>query len=451
MRVYKPTYTYKEKGKRKTKKISKWWIELRDHIGVIRRFPAFTDKGESEKVGRKIEKLVICNLNHEPPDRILSEWLEHIPEKLWDKLVQFGLLDSRRAAASKSLLGHLKDFEISLLAKGGTEKHAKQTTSRIKRVLEECGFVNWSDITASRVLQQIVKLRKYVNVVIVKKVNGKKVKQKELKDNGQISSKTANYYLKSMKQFCRWMVNDRRASESPVEHLQSINDIDIRHGRRALETDELRRLLETTLAQPKRFGMTGRERAILYRLAAETGLRRNEIKSLKKSSFNFSNCTVSVEIAYTKNKKTTVLPLRKATSAELQEFLAKKMPNAEAFKVPEKTADMMKEDLAAAKIPYVDDAGLFADFHALRHVTGSLLAKAGIHPKVSQSLMRHSDINLTMSRYTHIFRGQESEAVEKLPDLSLPSQQKQQALATGTDGKNDLSQNLSELAGQKRI
>ena len=61
--------------------------------------------------------------------------------------------------------------------------------------------------------------------------------------------------------------------------------------------------------------MTGRERAILYRLAAETGLRRNEIKSLRKSSFNFSNYTVSIEIAYTKNKKTNVLPLRKATYA----------------------------------------------------------------------------------------------------------------------------------------
>jgi hypothetical protein len=45
--------------------------------------------------------------------------------------------------------------------------------------------------------------------------------------------------------------------------------------------------------------------------------------------------------------------------------------------------------------------------------------------------MRHSDINLTMSRYTHTLRGQESEAVESLPDLSLPS--KQTRKATGTD------------------
>ena len=85
----------------------------------------------------------------------------------------------------------------------------------------------------------------------------------------------------------------------------------------------------------------------------------------------------------------------------------------------------------ATNIPYVDDAGRYADFHSLRHSTGSLLAASGAHPKVVQSIMRHSDINLTMSRYTHIFRGQESKAIAGLPNLSLPSKKNQKA--TGTD------------------
>ena len=51
-----------------------------------------------------------------------------------------------------------------------------------------------------------------------------------------------------------------------------------------------------------------------------------------------------------------------------------------------------------------------------------------------------------MSLYTHVFRGQESEAVAKLPDLSLPSKEKQQAVDTGTDdGKN-----LALLDGKPR-
>jgi len=38
--------------------------------------------------------------------------------------------------------------------------------------------------------------------------------------------------------------------------------------------------------------------------------------------------------------------------------------------------------------------------------------------------MRHSDINLTMSLYTHTLRDQESKAIAKLPDLSQLSKQR---------------------------
>ncbi|MHC4679673.1 MAG: hypothetical protein ACYTEK_13330 [Planctomycetota bacterium] len=77
-------------------------------------------------------------------------------------------------------------------------------------------------------------------------------------------------------------------------------------------------------------------------------------------------------------------------------------------------------------------SGLYLDFHAQRDQTGTLLAASGTHPKVAQSIMRHSDINLTMSRYTHILTDQEARAVENLPDLSRPSRQR--TTATGTNG-----------------
>ena len=249
------------------------------------------------------------------------------------------------------------------------------------------------------------------------------------------------------------MVLNRRASESPLEYLQPINDkIDIRHPRRALEIDQVRHLLEMTRTQSTRFGMSGPERAMLYRLAVETGLRANELRSLKKTSFNFVDLTVSVEAGYTKSKKEkAVLPLRKDTAVILQQFLANKLSRTKAFKVPIKTADMIKVDLAAANIPYVDGDGRYADFHSLRHTMGTWLAACGVHPKVAQIIMRHSDINLTMSRYTHIFRGQEAEAINKLPDLSFPSQEAQKSAATGTDGKSVLPENLPFFRIQERI
>ena len=36
---------------------------------------------------------------------------------------------------------------------------------------------------------------------------------------------TANFYLQAAKQFCKWMVRERRASESPLAHLPLLKSI----------------------------------------------------------------------------------------------------------------------------------------------------------------------------------------------------------------------------------
>ncbi len=50
--------------------------------------------------------------------------------------------------------------------------------------------------------------------------------------------------------------------------------------RRALNVEEIGALLAATAAEPERFTMTGPRRALLYRLAIETGLRTSELDSL---------------------------------------------------------------------------------------------------------------------------------------------------------------------------
>ena len=390
-------------GKKVVRQSQKYYTRLTDADGIKRTIPLFRDKTASQQRAAQLQKEI--------------------------ELARAGVVDRYKEHRKKPLAEHIEDFHQSLLAKGGTVKNAKQVKSRVKRVFDECKFTFWNDIQASKVQYTISGLRKYVKT------------KAGLKDLGEISAQTYNFYLKAVKQFCKWIVQDGRASESPVEHLRTINvRTDRRHDRRALEADEIRRLLEATKAAPKRFGMTGYERALLYRFAAYTGLRANEIRNLTVSSFDFDNCTTSVKAAYSKRRREDILPLRKDIAAELQSFVVGKLPTVQVFKVPDKTADMLQADLEAAKIPYVDDAGRYADFHALRHSTGSLLAASGVHPKVAQKIMRHSDINLTMSRYTHTLIGQESEAVAGLPDLSLPSKEKQKAVATGTDNmaiKND--------------
>ena len=72
-----------------------------------------------------------------------------------------------------------------------------------------------------------------------------------------------------------------------------------------------------------------------------------------------------------------------------------------------------------------------------RHSFISNLARAGVTPKVAQDLARHSDINLTMSRYTHTVVEDRARAVATLP--SLMAESNAEALRkTGTDDAETL-------------
>ncbi|MHC4582625.1 MAG: tyrosine-type recombinase/integrase [Planctomycetota bacterium] len=391
--ILRQKYTLKDKNGKTVRKQSQcWYVDYKTADGTRKRVKGFKDKAATAQLAAELERNA--------------------------ELARSGIVDRYAEDRKKPLKKHLEDFHQSLLAKGNTVAHAKQTSSRAGQIISQCKFAMWTDISASKVQRCLADLRN--------------------KENG-LAGGTSNAYLQAIKQFCRWMVQDGRAAESPLMHLRRMNaKVDRRHERRALEPDEVRRLLKATLAAPKRFGMEGYERALLYRVAAETGLRAKELRSLKVSSFDFKACTVRVRCSYTKNRNKAEVSLRPDTAADLQSFFAGRLPDVKAFggthkRLTTTTANMLKADLADAGISYVDDAGLFADFHALRHTTGSLLAASGVHPKVAQSIMRHGDINLTMSLYTHTLRGQESEAVKSLPDLSIPS--KESMRATGTDGK----------------
>ena len=275
-----------------------------------------------------------------------------------------------------------------------------------------------------------------------------------------ISAQTFNFYLQAIKQFCRWMVKDRRAAESPLTHLTGLNvRMDRRHDRRALSVDEMRCLLEAAKVGGDLSGpgwhMTGPERSMLYRLAMETGLRSSELRSLTRASFDLAGDppTVTVEAAYSKRKRRDSQPLRSETVDALRPFLTNLLPTARVFKMPNKqdVAGMLKIDLAAGReawikatsgaddktereksdfLKYRDQQGRYADFHALRHSFITNLGRAGVHFKTAQELARHSVPTLT-ARYTHGFKGDEVAAINALPDLSTPDTAT--VLKTGTD------------------
>lgn len=182
-------------------------------------------------------------------------------------------------------------------------------------------------------------------------------------------------------------------------------------------------------------GVVKPRHALAYRIILATGLRRDEVKQLGWDDIKLNAPMPFIQLRpeTTKAKRADVLPVR----ADLVKLLSESRNDAEdtdrvCRSVP--SMETHKRYLERAGIVYIDDRGRRADFHALRHSFGTMLAKSGVAPRVAMALMRHTDMRLTMNVYTDPRIFDLAGAVEKLPSLPSDSSDAQIALATGADG-----------------
>ena len=52
-------------------------------------------------------------------------------------------------------------------------------------------------------------------------------------------------------------------------------------------------------------------------------------------------------------------------------------------------------------------------FHDLRHSTATILLNMAVNMKVIQELLGHSDVAITLGRYSHLLPSMQKEAVDK--------------------------------------
>jgi integrase len=55
-------------------------------------------------------------------------------------------------------------------------------------------------------------------------------------------------------------------------------------------------------------------------------------------------------------------------------------------------------------------------FHDLRHTCATLLLVEGIHPKIVQELLGHSNVGITLDTYSHVLPGMGEEAAGAMED-----------------------------------
>lgn len=59
-------------------------------------------------------------------------------------------------------------------------------------------------------------------------------------------------------------------------------------------------------------------------------------------------------------------------------------------------------------------------FHDLRHTSATLLLSAGVHPKIVQERLGHSQISVTLDIYSHVLPTMQVEAAGRMEQMLKP-------------------------------
>jgi integrase len=164
--------------------------------------------------------------------------------------------------------------------------------------------------------------------------------------------------------------------------------------------------------------------------AAYTGLRGGELLALRRRDVDLLRSVVHVrralkdvsghlEFGETKNHESRTVSVPRFLRDMLAEHLASPgLPDALVF--PSKTGKPLRHGLftrrhfkrAVRAVLPADKASL--RFHDLRHTCASLSIAAGAHPKLIQTRLGHSSIQITLDRYSHLFPSVEEALAEQL-------------------------------------
>jgi integrase len=299
----------------------------------------------------------------------------------------------------KPLRVHLEDWLKDLEAKKNSEKYISNMGYRIRKIAAECQWVYAQDVTRD----SFSRWRAEQN----------------------LSAKTINDYQDAVCALFSWMNEMERTTENPLKRLSGVVTAgNEKRKRRAFTLPELMRLKE----------VCGR-RWMVYMAAILTGLRRGELSKLVWNDVHLDHDPpyIAVQSSTTKNRKPAFFVLRPDMVEMLKEIRpANAPPMRRVFYRMVPGMDTFKEDLKKAGIAFVDDAGRRADFHAMRHTTGTELAKAGITERTAMEFMRHSDPKLTRKIYTDVTQLPTAGVMHLLPALTEQSPDKENEMRSQT-------------------
>jgi integrase len=352
---------------------------------------------------------------------------KQVAQQKLNKLIQelehesAGLIPAKveREAAQSPLLDLVSEYVKELTVLGRSGDHLRHVDKRLRRLVRECRWTRLADVTPASF-------------------------QTWRKEQAHKAPKTLNEYLATLSAFWTWLRKQSRVSVNPFELVERTDTRGKeRVQRRALSDMEVVELLK----------VAGKNQ-LAYMLPLYAGLRRNEVKTLRWSNLVLgeSGGLLRIHAAVNKNRKEQALPLHQ----ELVKALQQQKPadgKADDLVLVNGVPKMkeVRQDLAKAGIPFLDERGRRMDYHALRTTFITRLSTMKVHPRLAMELARHSDMRLTMKTYTDVGQLPLREVMDTLPGFGSDSRIDSRTLGPTGQTVSPTVPNIGETKSENSI
>ena len=300
-----------------------------------------------------------------------------------------------RALTPGAVVPLIDEFRAHLRDKGTSPAQVDLTVARVGKVLALGEIVTTADLTEDGIRRALARAYEAIN-----------------------ADQTKKHHRAALRQFCRHLTRKRILAGNPMADVGAPRVRRIVHERRAFAAGEIARLHAATRPRPDFRGLSGEQRDLVYTIGLAAGLRASEIAALRPAHLDLGRERPHVHLpgTETKNGEPARVPLPAHLAACLAAYVTRVGPEERLFPgnwAKHKEAGvMLRRDLEAAGVPYKTREG-FGDFHALRHTFITNLIRAGVPPKIVQTLARHSTITLTLDRYTAVEQSELFDAINR--------------------------------------
>ncbi|HVT81948.1 MAG TPA: tyrosine-type recombinase/integrase, partial [Phycisphaerae bacterium] len=317
----------------------RWRIRFRAPSGKVISRVGYTDKRATEQLAAKLEAAAARG-----EELLVDQFADH---------------------NKRPLSRHLEDFLRDLELRGRDDAYRYVLDLRLKKLARECRWTRLCDVTAESFHDW---RRRQV---------GK-------------SGKTLNDFLDAVRRMMNWAVESKRAARNPVAGMARLPHEPV-FKRLALQADELRLL----------FAAAPIERYQVYVFAVTTGLRRQEIADLRWGDVKLDvpRPFLALRAEATKARRDDDVALKPEIAQMLRGMRPAGFAEEDAVFAQVPSAQVLRQDLAAAGVELPAGIDERLDFHSLRTTLGSFLGTAHLPERVGMEILRVTDPKLLHRTY----------------------------------------------------